>query len=413
MTFRYVPLEDSAPKLNAAVNTTLASAVERANGELRKSPGGPAAASDTGAELAFFKAYREIVLRRFLDRLLPVVGACVESNDCAGWPRLERIVLEGKESIYGESRYNRLAETSLAPTFELCGVRMGTDKLTHLFSNGFFYYNASRREGARLRTDEDALRAARADERGLMGAKSTAVESPADAEATQAGFRLARDDFEGPDPVFERDGPTGLLRKRRDVDVCAYVSSGWDEAVNPPVFTASRRRVERIRAAIAERVAENASAEKSMSPEEKGALAEKLLSRRLPESHGRLPFYYKLYVVLKWAAAYLTAPKDSREAISYLVFPKFQLAGRRPIELRRSRPQRAAAEARGMRLGAGSESLSGMARPFDADDAGTDGEAAAAASTTPGAETPSSRRSSATFAFETYRSRFRNRELWW
>jgi hypothetical protein len=389
--------------------------VERANGELRKTPSGPAAASDTEAELAFFRAYREIVLRRFLDRLLPVVGSCVESNDCAGWPRFQRIVLEGAESIYGESRYNRIAESSLAPTLELCGVRMGTDKLTHLFSNGFFYYNASRRDGARIRTDEDALRAARADERGLMGARSTAVESPADAEATQAGFRLARDGFEGRDPAFERDGLTGLLRKRRDVDVCSYVSPGWDEAVNSPVFTASPRRVARIRAAIAERLAENESAEKSMGPGEKRTLAEKLLSRRLPESHGRLPFCYKLYIAMKWAVAYFTVPKDSREAIGYLVFPKFQLAGRRPIELRRARPQRAGAELRGIKLGPRRESLSGIAGPFDADGSGAapvTGGAAAAASTASGGETPSSRRNAAMFAPETYRSRFRNRELW-
>lgn len=420
VTFRYVPLEDSAAKLNAQVNSTLEAVAGRANADLQKSAVGPVRATDLEAELAFVRAYREIVLRRFLDRLLPVVGACVESNDCAGWPRFERIVLNGEESIYGESRYNRIAESSLAPTFRLCGVRMGTDKLTHLFSNGFFYYNASRREGSRIRTDDDARRAALADERGLMGAKSTAVASPADAEATLAGFRFARDELEGPDPVFERDASTGLLRKRRDVDVCSYVAPGWDEEVNPPEFTASRARVARIRAAIDERRAANAKAETSMSAEEKRALAKDLLSRPLPESHGRLPFFYKIYVALKWAVAYFTVPEDSREAISYLVFPKFRAEGRRPISLRRGLPG-------AQRFGAGatraaatpapaSDGLSGTAAAAGAGCAGAEGRVPVSADAetrvVPETATPSSRRRAAMSAFETNRSRFRNQELW-
>ena len=420
VTFRYVPLEDSATKLNAQINSTLDAVARRANADLQKSAAGPARATDVEAELAFFRAYREVVLRRFADRLLPVVGACVESNDCAGWPPFERIVLNGAESIYGESRYNRIAESSLAPTFRLCGVRMGTDKLTHLFSNGFFYYNASRREGSRIRTDDDAFRAALADERGLMGARSTAVVSPADAEATLAGFRFARDELEGRDPVFERDASTGFLRRRRDVDVCAYVGPGWDEEVNPPAFTASRARVARIRAAIAERRASNAKAETSMSAGEKRAFAKELLSRPLPESHGRLPFFYKVYVALKWAVAYFTVPEDSREAISCLVFPKFRVEGRRAASLRRGLPG-------GQRFGAGatraaatpapaSEGLAEAAAEAGAGCAGAEGRVPASADAdaraVPGAGTPSSRRRAAMSAFETNRSRFRNQELW-
>jgi hypothetical protein len=306
----------------------------RANTEVRRRHADPKNASDTEVELAFFRSYRAFVLRRFYDRLLPIFETCLESDECPGWPRVERIVLYGRESIYGEARYNRIAESSLAPTIVLCGVRMGTDKLTHLFSNGFFYYNASRQKGSRLSTDEDVRRAALADERGLMGARSTEVISPADAEATLGGFRLARDHFEGDNPTFAREESTGLLQRRRDVDVCAYVTPEWDEGNNPPTFTASSRKIRRLREAIAEREAQNEAAERSLSESEESRLKGEILARRLPPDHGRLAFLVKLSIALKWGFAYLTLPDDSWRAISYLVFPTFRLSERRPIVLR-------------------------------------------------------------------------------
>jgi hypothetical protein len=57
------------------------------------------------------------------------------------------IALERAESIYGQVHYNRVAIGFLSPSIDLCGVRVGCDKLTHLFSNGFFYYDASRQKG--------------------------------------------------------------------------------------------------------------------------------------------------------------------------------------------------------------------------------------------------------------------------
>lgn len=334
LTYRFVRLEDSAPKLNSVVNRFLARIAEQVNENLTKRNGDPSRASDTEIELAFATTYRAVVLRRFRDRLLPIFEACVEQNDCPEWPRFERIVLEGGESIYGESRYNRIAINSLAPSIDLCGVRVGTDKLTHLFSNGFFYYNASRRKGSKLEDAADVYRLSLIDEHGLMGARSTAVVSPADAEATRGGYRMATDYFFGDDPVFARD-EGGSLRKRRDLDVCRYVSKRWDEVLNPPVFTARRGKVAKIEAAIAERIAENERALRSMSVEEKQALRLKLVGRSLPPDHGRLSFFAKITISLQWGIAYFTIPKEARRAIGFLVFPKFNLEDRRPVVLRR------------------------------------------------------------------------------
>jgi hypothetical protein len=334
LTYRYVPLEESAAKLDRMVNATLEKVAARANARLRARPD-PRSATDAEVELAFVDAYRDAVLRRFDDRLLPVFGACIERDDCPGWPRFERIVLIGRESIYDESRYNRIARSSLAPTLCLCGTRIGTDKLTHLFSNGFFYWNAGRQEGSPMRTAADAQRFALADEDGLMGARSTGVSSPADAQATRAGYLLASSYLEGNDPVFARSRTTGLLVRRRAVDVCRFVTAEWDEALDPPAFTENRRKRERIEAAITERVEAN-RAGASLPEGEKRRLERELTARRLPPRHGRLSFPDELWVAVKWGTAYFTIPRESRRAIRALAFPRFRLRDRRSITLMRA-----------------------------------------------------------------------------
>jgi len=356
VTYRYVPLEESSAKLNTIVNRSLSAITARANSRLAAA-GDPRRVGDVDAELAWIAEYREEVLRKFDDRLLPSFAACVERNDCAGWPRLERIVLAGRESIYGESRYNELAVRSLAPTIRLCGVRVGTDKLTHLFSNGFYAWNAGRRRGSTIRDAEDAFRDAMADERGLMGARSTGVISAADAAATTAGYRLASTYFEGSDPLLARSGATGLLVRRRVVDVCRFVETDWDEGLNPPVFTEGRERRERIERAIAARWAANRNGE-ALPLAEKRRLEEELTGRSLPRDHGRLSLPEKLWVALKWGTAYIEIPSESRAAIRSLAFPKFRRDDRRPIRMMRV----ADGPASNQNAGEGSRATSGSNR---------------------------------------------------
>src|SRR5262249_36336761 len=114
LTYRYLPLEDSASKFNRMANETLDLVLQQTNEKLRPR-GEPLGIGDTEVELTFAKTYVETVIRRFGDRLLPALETCVEKNDCAGWPRFERIVLTPGESIYGEARYNRVAIAFLAP----------------------------------------------------------------------------------------------------------------------------------------------------------------------------------------------------------------------------------------------------------------------------------------------------------
>jgi len=333
LTYRFVALEDSAPKVNAKLNELLEQIREDANATL-KARSSPRLATDTEVELAFMKAYRARILKKFHSRLVPIFEVCIERNDCAGWPRFERIALRRAESIFGESRYNLGAIAFLASSIELCGVRLGTDKTTHLFSNGFFYYNGSRREGSRLVTPGDAYDWAMADERGLFGARSNAVVSSADAEATAAGFRLASDYFLGEDPVFARDAESGEIVKRRDVDVCRYVNERMDEGRNVPAYTAGKRKTTRLEKAIEERRAANARAE-TLGAEERRALKEDLVKRPIDPEHGRLSIPQRTFLALRLVWAYLTLPSPSRRAANLIVFPKFDLERRKPLVIRR------------------------------------------------------------------------------
>ena len=57
-TYRFVALEDSAPKLNGVVNAYLEGLVEQANARLRSKRSDPPLASDTEVELTFVQTYR-------------------------------------------------------------------------------------------------------------------------------------------------------------------------------------------------------------------------------------------------------------------------------------------------------------------------------------------------------------------
>jgi len=171
----------------------------------------------------------------------------------------------------------------------------------------------------------------------LMGARSTAVVSPADAKASVAGFQLARGYFQGDDPVLARD-EKGLLVKRRNIDVCTFLTQEWDEAVNVSSFTARRGKVEKLGTAIADRIAFNKRVEETWTDEEKRVFKEKILQRRFEAVHVGLTLAYRLYLLVKYPIAYLTLPEDSRRGIRAILFPKLKLEERSPIVLRHIGP---------------------------------------------------------------------------
>src|SRR5207244_6169036 len=98
------------------------------------------------------------------------------------------------ESIYGGSPFNfGIALFHLAPTMNFHGVYLGTDKIGHIFQQGYEYYeafNAAREDGA---TPAAALRKAVTkgigQEHGICGEAVDVVYANGDRTANPAGLR--------------------------------------------------------------------------------------------------------------------------------------------------------------------------------------------------------------------------------
>lgn len=336
VTYRFVQLEDSAAKLDSIFNGYLTSIMEATNAALNKSTSDANSISDTAVEVAFVKTYMKAILPDADRRLVPIFEACVERNNCQGWPQFERIYLGPDESIYGETHYSKLVVAFLSSTLNMCGSRIGTDKITHMIADGFLYYNASRKKKSLIVNEDDVYQIAMADERGLMGARSTKVISAADAEANRAGFRLATSYFSGSKSIFVRNSATGLLKKQYDVHFCDYVSDQMDEVINPPSYTHNERKVRQLLDAIVNRQSFNAWAESQMSAESKQQFHDELVRRPMDPQHDHISPFHKFFLAVKDIFIYLTMPKDSRRAINYLIYPNVALSGRKDLEIPRS-----------------------------------------------------------------------------
>lgn len=139
-----------------------------------------------------------------------------------------------------------------SPTIEMNGVRMGTDKLSHFFSEGWWYYKWYRKfRRAGLSTEAAERRAIRRGiwwERTTLGLVSSGVFSLGDLEANYQGMRFM---------VSLCDADAPALRKTDDgwrftgaFDFRDYVTPEWDESYQPPVF--GKRRWNRVRPVLVE-----------------------------------------------------------------------------------------------------------------------------------------------------------------
>ncbi|HEX4823799.1 MAG TPA: hypothetical protein VFV19_05775 [Candidatus Polarisedimenticolaceae bacterium] len=129
-----------------------------------------------------------------------------------------------------------------SPTIEIDGVRIGTDKISHFFSEGawlFISYHYYKKMG---RPDDEAVLKALslglAGEKGILGLGASGIFSLADQEANYQGLLFWQSFCFGPDPNLEKT-PQGW-RVKRPFDIAAYVSPEWDESWQPNIYTPSR-----------------------------------------------------------------------------------------------------------------------------------------------------------------------------
>ena len=158
-----------------------------------------------------------------------------------------------KEYVYGRTSPTDIIRwMPPSPTISVDGVNMGTDKLSHLFSEGLWYhrwYRSFRQKGL----DHDAalrkavLRGVMT-ERTLLGGTSSGVLSLGDLEANEAGLRFYNSFCDAAEPNL-RLGPGGW-EVRRPFELAEYVSPEWDESWQPNIF--GKGRWKKVRPVLAE-----------------------------------------------------------------------------------------------------------------------------------------------------------------
>ena len=292
-SFRDIKLKDSSKTLNSVINKDLEYVRHHTNFKLSQLKHKPTLSD---AEHIFMKSYFEIHLSGSL--LNSTYETCINSNFC--WPgedRIERIITNHDDNIYLESDYNEIAGGHSAATINLCDVRLGGDKITHMFLDGFLYYNCSMSSDSPW-TDSEIIEGSHAIEDSLMGLHLTGVHSNADVEANLQGVKLYRGLFFGDSPYYIfKDG---RIHVNKDVDLCRYVNPKFDEVINPnsylrkPRVSGDRqqRRISKLRLRIWERkmnklkdtierkLAEAEYRDKCWSDEQKRQLKNKVLNRR-------------------------------------------------------------------------------------------------------------------------------------
>ena len=128
-----------------------------------------------------------------------------------------------------------------SPTLEINGIRFGSDKLSHFFSEGWWYYKKWRK--LQLGQSEEQLQRniflfGIDLERGIQGLKMTGVLSPADLEANYQGLIFYRQLCHAEEPLLTQSN--GRWQFSDQFDIRDYISPKWDESWNPNIYSPKR-----------------------------------------------------------------------------------------------------------------------------------------------------------------------------
>lgn len=225
------PLRDSSDAINAKVNAELRAVVDEANA------GKPGKLACTTLE------------RRFMRRMRFPSFQTVEV-----WAMASPLVDRTPSTAEEEERYRKewLFGATIpgdvvrwmppSPIISIGGVRLGTDKLGHFFSEGILLHS---RFEARLEQGDDveqaeahALKWSVLTERTFLGLSTSGVFSRGDLEANHEGMRFYNQLCDVDDPMLRIvDGAWTLTRP---FDIRDYVTPEWDETWQSPIFGAMR-----------------------------------------------------------------------------------------------------------------------------------------------------------------------------
>lgn len=225
------PLHDATAAINVKINADINAALAEVNAR----DGEPCACDDA----------RKAIRHRFLYVLFqkPEVWA-VNTATVDRVPATPEEELRFREAyLYGgTSRLDKIRFMPPSPTILVNGVRIGTDKLSHFFSEGawmFLSYREAKRKGdTEIEAVARAIALGLVTETTVLGGSSSGVTSLADIEANYHGLVFWKGLCSGRDPRLEKT-PEGW-RLKRPFDIGPYVTPEWDESWQPCLYSAGR-----------------------------------------------------------------------------------------------------------------------------------------------------------------------------
>ena len=217
-TERLDPLEDSTAVLDARVNESIAGIVATWWGKRNE-------------KRVVEAVYHELGGHHWVDRL---ERWAMESD------QVDRTVPEREDTIYqGHPIWaSRVAGLfGVSPTIKVNGVRIGSDKLGHFFSQGRKFWRRYQKSGDEARAAEHSAYT----ERALFGQMTTGAYSNADLVANFEGYRFYRSLFEddivpGKPAILSWTGDRWEIQ--RSFTFADHVNDYWDEALNVNHFDA-------------------------------------------------------------------------------------------------------------------------------------------------------------------------------
>jgi len=128
-----------------------------------------------------------------------------------------------------------------SPTLQVNGIRFGSDKLAHFFSEGWWYYRWWIKHRDKLSQDElqrGLFEYGSQMEWLLLGKIVTGIISPADLESNYQGFVFYQQMCHGDEPLLYRQQDRWQFSE--SFDFRNYISPEWDESWNPNHFDSVR-----------------------------------------------------------------------------------------------------------------------------------------------------------------------------
>lgn len=218
------------------VNRLLDAAVERANTRTGCTGDDPAFKRVLAEEIHRATSGDRWVWRRGFTR---APGFSTFSKELELAPDADRFPFDPRDDVFSDlTLWHSVILTAAGPcsTFEIAGVRVGSDKFDHFLDEGYAYW---------LRSEDGSDPTAGVDrgtrtERTLYGLLTSKTFSWADLRANWDGYHFYRE-LLGPGSPIQRD-EAGCAVRARPFRWAEWVGPEWDEVLNPSAHT---RLVER------------------------------------------------------------------------------------------------------------------------------------------------------------------------